>query len=428
MTGRLQEAARRALARAPRPQDGERASVERAVFDVTVAGRTELVTVTVRDGELVCTTTDGVTEGPHVRAALQLLAGEALADESVVPLTAGGPSTGHGLPAGAVRTLSGMPAPVTADHLALAEALDDVMTAVVRLGVREAQGSPSVDETLGRLIATAPDPLPLGVARWVGRLRSALATGDVGTAALVLEGAARLSSDLRSARSSPEGVGRRVAWLGPSATDGDDMEPLYDRTLVEVGREWLPGVEQSLIERRYLLDLHSGALYREERLAGALGASVGPCPRLLTVGFAEVDRGPPPRRIRLLQYAVAIDVGGQEWTQVRDWASPDFRPPVEDYREALSASPGLAEPFALVAPAKCEVDEGRAVLLDLHAQPLPLARLEDPAGAARVDALAAQGRIDWVAGRLVHAGDALMMTPASVAVRHDGSTVVRRIT
>lgn len=424
-------AAKRALGRLP-PAEHEGAALERAVFDVTADGRTELVTVTMRDGELVTMSTGGGPQGPHVRAVLRLLAGEAVAGpaarEAGVPGLA--PEASQSLPPGAVRTLSGAPAPVEADRLALAEALSDVVTAVVRVGLRQAAGAPSVDETLERVVRSAPRPLPIGVARWVGRLRSALVAGDGATVALLLQGASQLAADLRGGRPTAEGMARRLAWLGQTEGEREGVEPLYDRVLVEVAREWLPGVERASIERRYLVDEGTGAVYREERLRGVADVSVGPCPRLVTVGFAEVEGGPAPQRIRLLQYVVAIDVGGSAWARVAEWAWRDFGAVAAAYRTALAEAPGLAEPFAVLAPAECDRDPGddRRVLVDAAGAALPLGRAEDPAAARAVDALAAEHALEWVAGRLVHAGDALLVVPAAVAVRGDGGTVVRRIT
>lgn len=428
-TTALQDAARRALARFPGSDAADEGAVERASFDVTVDGRTELVTITLHDRQLVCSSTDGRVDGPHVAAALRVLAGEpvgqAVARRSFVPHAGQGASTTS---PGTIRTLTGMPAPVGADHLAMADALDDVVTAVARLGLEQALQSPTLEETIDRLVRSAPSPLPLGVARWVGRLRSAVATRNVAILALVLEGAAQLAVDLRGAP-SPEGSRRRVAWLGPSADEPGDVGPLYDRTFVEVAREWLPGVSRASIERRYLVDLQAGAIYREERLRGAQGASVGPCPRVITAGLAEVEHGASPDRIRLLQYTLSIDVGGSEWGQVAEWAAWKFGDLAGTYRDALKASPGLAEPFAIVGPAHCDVDEdGRVVLLDVDGLPLPLARADDPTGALVLDALADGGDVEWVAGRLVHADGTLMVVPASVATREAGRTLVRRIT
>lgn len=451
MRERLREAAWRALA--GEGTDGSR--VERAVFDVHAEGRTELVTVTVRDGHLMVTSSDGRPDGPHVQAALRVLAsaGDASLPEEARPSIPGREratqpdgamelsvepvspritvSDRHGqttLPAGATRTLDGTDQPASADRAALASALDDVLTAVVRAGTREAHGSPSVDESIHRLITVAPDPLPLGIGRWVGRLRRALAWRDVDTLARILDGAARVSEDLTSEEPADTGMARIVSWLGATGDMHGDVEALYDRELIEIGREWLSGIERSGIERRYLVDAVSGEVYREERARERGMASLGPCPRVLTVGFAEIERGASPRRIRPLQYAVSLEVSADDWARVAASALGAFRPLVETYRRALDEFPGLAEPFAMIAPSRYDDAAGALVPVDSEDDPLPLARADDPAGVSVLERLARGHTPEWIAGRLMDAGGQLMLLPcAATAPDADGHTQLHRL-
>lgn len=449
---KLREAARDMLARmgggAASDRAADAARVERAVLDVTIDGRTELVSVSVRDGKLVCTSSDGKSDGPYVRAALRMLAGEAsamiatttaagMAATILIDAAADGGEVGSlatesgrgSLLPGTVRTAPGSepaPPPLT-DRAALGRALDDLVTAVVRVGVREAHGSPSTEEAVQRLVEAAPSPLPLGVARFVGRLRAALASHDVQTTAVLLEGAARLASDVTVAK--PTGLARRriVSWLGASGDGEDEVERLFDRVLVEVGREWLAGIERSSIERRYLVDVQTGEVFREERARGGAGASVGPCPRLVTVGLAEAEEGAQPRRIRLLQYAVSWVVGSDEWARVAASAVRRFDALASTYRSSLTEFPGLVEPVALIAPAGWSKEEGAAPH-DAEGLHLPIARADDPAGALALEQLlASQGDPSWIAGRLVDAGGTLMVVPCSAAFAHHDATAVRRL-
>jgi hypothetical protein len=230
---------------------------------------------------------------------------------------------------------------------AIAEAVDDVVTAVVRLGVERALGSPSVDEAEERLAEVVGDPAPLGVARWVGRLRHALATFDVELTARQLDEGARLVVHLREGAPSREGRARLLGWLGTHAPGAAPRETLSVRTLFEIGREWVAGFHRGEIQRRYLVDLASGEVFREERLRGA-PASLGPCPRAVSLAFGEVEPGASPRRIRVLQYAVALEVRRDAWEKIEEHGRRDFVALADDYRHAVQSCPGLSEPFAVV--------------------------------------------------------------------------------
>ena len=208
------------------------------------------------------------------------------------------------------------------------------------------------------MLRAAPDPLPLGISRWVGRLKLALAARSAEEAARLLAGADLLIEDLAAAPRSREAHSRVLSWLGTLHEDIQDRARLTDRTMIEVAREEVGGVERESVERRYLVDLSDGAVYREERLPGAPTASLGPCPRVLTVWLAEAEQGVAPQRVRLLQYAVTPLVEADDLAAARGRARRDFAPLVDGYRAALASHPGLCEPFALVAPKRLESDAG----------------------------------------------------------------------
>src|SRR5262249_44395048 len=150
-----------------------------------------------------------------------------------------------------------------------------------------------------------------------------------------------------------------------------------DLSLLELAREWLPGFERAGIERRYLLDLDHGNVYREERAPGAQTSSIGPCPRLLTVWLASVEQSAPQERIRLLQYAVSPVIENSSFEYVAEHAEHSFLGLLERYRVGLRTFAGLTEPFALIAPASFDgtgfADEHGAVLplLGAEARALP---------------------------------------------------------
>lgn len=448
----LRREVRRRLASGAMGVEGVR--IDRAVFDVTIDGRAELVTVALRNGELVCTSTDGQPDGPHAMAALRLLAGQSLAGTTKVIASPGayalmgdvaedaiardpeGPRvTPAGplarvrpelsLPPAGMRTLSTSERPSSVARESLAEVLEDLVTAIVRLGLRNAQGSPSLEEAFERLAGVAPQPLPLGIARFIGRLRGALATNDVDQLAELLDGAVRLAGDLRRAHPSEEGRRRIVGWLGPTADQPEDIESLTDRTFVEVGREWVTGVERASIERRYLVELGSGEIFREERPRLLPGISVGPCPRQLHVGLAEAAEGPPPRRIRLLQYTLSDTIRPETFARLEELSVRSHRALLDSYVHAIGDYPGLVEPFVLVGPARATGEAIALANVDDEGWPLPIVRA-DEGEAEWLDRLAMERPIVGIAGRLIDVTRTLLLVPVSVLVQdEEGLRLVR---
>ncbi|HJL14146.1 MAG TPA: hypothetical protein RMH99_00750 [Sandaracinaceae bacterium LLY-WYZ-13_1] len=415
MSEALREAARRALAEVQASAEGE---VTRLTVDVAVQGRSELVTLALRDGELAWTST-GDPEGPHVAAALRWLAASdperAATDSAEMQRVSWIPGEPEPEPA--------VDAQEPTARTRLADALEDVVTMVVRAGAGEPD-APSVAESLERLRREAPLPTPTGLSRWLGRLREALAAKDLTRVARLLDGARQLAEDLRRDRPTPAARRRVVGWMGAGGEVGP-VERLSDRTLLEVAREWLPASERGGIERRYLVDLQNGEVFREERSRSTPVASVGPCPRLVTVGLAEVEDSAAPRRIRLMQYAVGLELGRDEIGRVGASAYRRFSALADRYRAWMADHPGQAEPFAVVAPQRWSEEE--IVGYDDDGEPLPLARADDP-GAVDVlgQMVSAQGPV-WLAGRLVDVEGALMMVPCALAVPDGGGSRLHRL-
>lgn len=376
-------------------------AVRRLTLDIEVEGRAELVTVGLRDDELQCVSSDGRNDGPHAMAALRFIAGIEQREDSGPP--------------GAVASLN----PRSAGHSLpsdLAEALDDLLTAVTRVGVDKAQHAPSVDAALQRVIGVAPQPTPLGLGRFIGRLQQGILSGDVQHVARLLDGASRLSDVLRSGIATSGFDALVQAWLGsrPGATPKTAL--LYDRTMIELGREWLSGTERASVERRYLVDVRSGGIYREDRPRNA-SASLGPCPRQLRIGLAEVEAGPIPERIRVLQYEVQPDVPGESWELLQRVASRRFGELTERYRRSMQEHPSLSEPFVLIAPYRIEKN-GVFKAFDADGHQLVLNRSERRGPVLAFYAMLAQG-LDpsWLAGRLTDTGATLCLTPFAAGTR-----------
>ena len=399
MSTRLREVATSRL-RALCSAGGE-ASVKRLTVDVEVAGRVEAVILSLRNGELRCVASDGCEDGPHVTAALELLAGPELREDSSPP----------GMPA--LHTAGLVEASPLED---VAEALEDLLTAITRVGVDKAQYAPSVDSALERLVAAAPQPTPSGLGRFIGRLQHELRSAHLGRVARLLEGSSQLVESIRLRGATPNAEERLGAWLGVRPVAAPQIEMLYDRTMLEVGREWLAGADRASVERRYLIDVESGLVYREDRPRNA-AASLGPCPRALHVGLAEVEPGPAPHRIRLLQYEVQPNVGTEVWELLQQAARWRFAEVTEGYRRAVKAYPSLSEPFALVAPHRIERD-GIFKAFDAEGHQLVLNRSERRGAALAFYELLGEGvEPSWLAGRLTDIGNTLCLTPFAVGTR-----------
>lgn len=395
MSIQLREAVLRHLqSRGPAGAEG---SVERLSLEVEVDGRIETVLIALRGGELRCVSSDGLDDGPHVSAALRFVAGLELGEASLRP----------GPPLAATTPDNVRPA-----H-DLADALDDLLTAVTRVGVHGAQYAPSVEATLERVLEAAPSPTPAGLGRFVGRLNHALRERDPRKAARVLDGVSRLVDALRIDAPTADSSIEVETWLGAWAGTKSEVELLYDRTMVEVGREWMAGVDRASVERRYLVDVRTGEVYREDRPRNAV-ASLGPCPRALHIGLAEVENSLAPRRIRVLQYEVQPDVSAATWERLKQVASQSFAEVTECYRRSLRAAPALAEPFFLLKPYRTERN-GVFKAFDAEGHQLVLDRTERRGAVlAFYDLLAGGMDPVWLAGRLTDTGATLCLAPFAV--------------
>lgn len=419
---RFKDAARAAYRSTYAGQGTDEGHVERLSIDVDTGGQREIVSLRLSGDRLLWSCTCGELECKHARTALAFLVDAEAEGESATRITAVyEPSPVAGAD---VRTVDESDQAARADTAGLRRILTDVVTAVVRSGVAGG-ASPSIDEALQRLVEAAPSPLPLGISRWIGRLRGALETKDVESTARILDGATRVIEDLAEGTPGEDARRRIVSWLGALTHEAGAAERVSDRTMVELAREWLPGVRRAGVERRYLIDLGNGEVYREERSGGAQTASLGSCPRVIHVGLASIERGAGPRRIRLLQYATTPVVDDASWDRVSEWATRSFLPLATRYRDAIDAYPGLAEPFALVAPDSVNGEE-QPVLMDDAGHPLPCTG--EPAALRYLEERTAGSQQPlWITGRLVDPGGVLAIVPLSAAIGRRGQVCYTQI-
>jgi hypothetical protein len=363
----------------------------------------EQVTLFTRDGRLRELCTCGVDRCEHIAVVLRFLA------EGAAQAT----------PA-EVRVRSSMrPPPPDSTQLSLASAFEELCLATARAGI-EARDSPSIKQALEQLLNAAPTPMPLSLARWIGRFRDGLSFGEVGELSRLLDGALAFAELLRE--DSVGGLELRRAWLGTA----EASEALSEVTLVEVAREWITGLDRASIERRYLIELVSGQVYTEERLRGDSAISDGPCPRLAQVAFAEIDGATRPRRAKLLQYSLSMQVPEAPWQRVVSLAQTELSAVRERFAAELRECPALAEPFAIFAPA--QIDLASNALSDARGERLTLR--SDP-NLSGIDALLAATRgtdIVCVLGRLLGRASGLLMKPLSAVVRNGDWLELRRVT
>jgi hypothetical protein len=371
----------------------------------------EQVTLWLRHGRLRESCTCGGERCEHVSVVLQFLAEGAAGNTP-----------------GEVRVRSSMRPPSHDQALEpLMSAFEELCLATARAGIA-APDSPSIQQALEQLLSAAPQPVPLSLARWVGRFNVCLGAGDVGELARLLDGALQWVEELRSDQVGFSATARRRAWLGPlDAGSGQAaVDSLADVTLLEVAREWVSGLDRAAIERRYLLELVGGEVFTEERRRGELEISVGPCPRLAHVAFAELETATRPRRARLLQYTISTQIHEAPWQRVVSLAHDELSTIRERYAADLRASPGLAEPFAIFAPA--QLDIAGSALTDKRGERLTLRTA--PSLSTMESLLAATRGADVVCvlGRLLGRTSGLIMHPLSAIVRRGDWLELRRVT
>lgn len=387
-----------------------RSPLRRALLEVEVAGQREWVTVTLgaEGDEPRASTPDGSTGGPYVEAALAILGlGVKGQPPSVLPERT------------AFRRAS-LPPPEDPGHLdeggmPLAVAFEDLVTAVARVGVDEAAEAPSVLAARERLVAAASSPLPLGLARYLGRLKGALVARDVVLAALLLEEASRFTRAARQGTNTRRDRERSRAFLG---TGEPGHETISDRVMVELSREWVAGTERGSLERRLLADVETGALHFETRTRqGAI--SLGPCPRTVRVGLAEVESGPAPQTLRVMQYEVSAGLAPDVYDDLLAHAEDDVAAVRARYQDAIEASPGLAEPFVILAPVRL-VREGELALMDAAGETLALADVDAEGRSAALEG-GLEGSLEWVVGALHERSGRFALDPHGYGARTEGT-------
>lgn len=349
-----------------------RVEVPRLVLDVVLAdGARGLVTVSLRDGALVAVDEQGERGSPHAMAAQSFLESLARGETEHGAVRSDHPSVRTSLPPGASRSL---------------DAARELALALVRSGLAGARRG-AMDEPVRRARASSD----LRIARWAARFESALGDEDVPLLA-------QLSRGVLAAPPAP--VVSRV-----------------DLRLVEVAREHVDGASPRAIARRYLIDLASGTSFVEEHEAGGAPGSIGPMPRTLEVGLAEVLDDPGQPILRVLQYTTSPSLSSEALARLLELAARDVSSALDRVDQLVKASPAFAEPIVILAPARWH--EGRPV--DADGRAWPLSAHEDAAACLRLWEVTAEREPTLIVARAAaHQGAHALLPLSCVLIEPSG--------
>ncbi len=311
--------------------------------------------------------------------------------------------------------------PIAPDFLEKSESenlislLDDILLAIVRVGTEHAADAPSVEEAMQRLIQGVGN-LSWTLQRWIGRLRSAMRQNDGALVTALLWAASQWIGDLKSPKPSDQRwCERMTCWLDHQV--GEGPRQIEDRCLLEIGRERLTGVGRVHLERRYLIDIEQGELFREEVYAEPRTRSLGPCPRQVMVGLAEVDAGPPPRRIRILQYAVDTLIDTALLNTVEGFALTDFNHVLARYEQSQQIFGPVFEPFVVLRPSSWRCVPELVLIDDSDSASIKVLDV-DGVDAMFIRRQLETSQLHWVAGKLARHEGKLALQPLSVTSAH----------
>ena len=391
------------------------------VLELRRASGSVLFAFSLEQGTLRWSSSGGEADATLLRYALEWLAGEGPSLPGLQPRS---PKEEGAAPlAVALRGAEVEGATPWADshRRRYAPALEDLILTCGRVGLRHAADSPLVSDALERLASLLPRPFPPPrLARFLMRMRDALARRRPSDLLDRLSYAARLLDDLERAAGDPSALERLAFWFrGAPEEEGGAYQPLHDRSMVEIGRERVSLLRRGDFARRYLVDLESGEIFCEQGLWAEEKLSVGPCPRFVQVSMARVEKEGSPRRIQLLQYAVSPHLEPSHWLALTRAGDSDYGVSLEKAMHTWRAWPGAAEPFGLVQVAGrgegqdvlLVDDQGRAIqIVDEH---------EGQGGRALLAELRQSTSLSWVAGRWVSFEGRLGMIPISLAQRSE---------
>ncbi len=373
---------RAALAREPSDADA-RADVARVVVDVALpSGERGLVTVSQREGAIVAVDDMGRRDSALVEAAVGWLGGLVVGEpgSETVAIRSDHP---------AART-SLAPTPPSGRGQ---DAARDLALALVRSGLAGARRG-AIDETLRRARSTNDSR----TARWTARVERAIATEDLALIAQLTRGVLDTAPPAQSSR--------------------------VELHLVEIAREHLDAARPRALERRHLVDLTTGALYAEDLDAGVVGGSIGPCPRALEVGLAEVSDDGGQSSLCILQYTTTSTLSSATRARLLELTTRDLATAFSHVDTLLRASPAFAEPVVMLEIARWEAG---LHAFDASGAEVPWSRDEDPAACARLAEIVAERAPRFVVLRAVPRRGAHAFVAISCAIEDAGELEILRL-
>ena len=312
------------------------------------AGQAEMVSMRMRDGVLDVACTCGAQGCTHAHEALALFDEEPRAEALEDRIT-------HMFePAMRVSDVPEMPGLRTAPEgrNRLSDVLADIVLAVTRSGV-QAGISAGVSEALERLAEHASTASATGLRVWVGTLKSALEAHDNEAAVRALAAASAMLDALRKVEPPAIADAHVVSWLGTPASGAMTSER-GDRA--HVTSSWRAsnraGLARAGVEQRYLIDLATGELFREDR-ADTETASLGPCPRLVSIGLAHTSPATRRGACALLQYTTTPLIDRERLAEPRALRDAELRAALGAPQRAHSSAAGLTDMLALGGPRAC---------------------------------------------------------------------------
>ena len=200
--------------------------------------------------------------------------------------------------------------------------------------------------------------------------------------------------------------------LDAVARSGGAPERRNDVTLLEVGRD--TGIDRiGRWEETYFVDLSRGDLLVEAAPAvpgRETGVSPGPFPRLLLGHLVDIDPGPPPQRVRLMQYEPRGEPTAGDVDRLLGHAVANL--------EAVKQRAMQGESLVLARAARLGTLQSAPAIVDTEGRALPLASGARALTAALVN-LALDGTLRAVLGRIgVGESRRLHIRPIAAVVDH----------
>lgn len=312
--------------------------------------------------------------------------------------------------------------PVTTE---LADAIDGLVSAICSHGLTAE--SEARDVALSEVIKLlAGQDLP-DLKRAVATVRRTITTSspDPSIAWEALSRLTRLALDLRSTKRSSDTVRGRLHSRQGRTEHREEVR------LLEVARFTQRTPFGDRRDAFFFLDLDEDVLFRElaASLPGASPTSLseGPFAKRLLGNLVSIEKGPPPQRIRMLQYATVGFASDEDLDHLLSCCETEVEALYEIVRRTISDGLDAAEKVVMFAPDQVIPSPSGVVFCDESGDLLPLARGRSPSLCATVDLLNRQGKILAIVGQLVLGPQFVSILPLTALVELPAGRSLRRL-